>query len=300
MLTFIKDYKANESLRLSFDQLAKETFGISFETWYQENHWNEKYIPYSFHDEGKVVANVSANLMTLIIDSFEVNAIQIGTVMTDPAYRRRGLAFELFQKIFEDFDTTTTLYYLAAEPEAMSLYERCGFKEVPVMKYSVQRPNKPYTKPSAEPSNDTFSMLKPVEMTFEALLDWKKKSTLKGGRFDVINDEHVLAFYWFHGFDKKLYTLGEETLILADFSDDAREIVLYDCFNRSGHSLSEVIDLLWHQTAYRFDTIRFAFDVTGLPIDLESQKIQSSSWMERAHKSQHLPAEFCYPKISQT
>ena len=297
MLTFIKDYKTIETLRLSFDQLAKETFGITFESWYQENHWNENYMPYSFHDNGKVVANVSANRMTLLIDGIEINAIQIGTVMTDPDYRRRGLAFELFQKIFEDFDTTTPLYYLAAEPEAMSLYERCGFKEVPVMKYSVQRPNKPYTKPSAEPSNDTFSMLKPVEMAFEALLDWKKKSTLKGGRFDVINDEHVLAFYWFHGFDKKLYALGEDTLIIADILENEREMVLYDCFNKGEHTLLDVINKLWEK---EIDRIQFAFDVTGLPFEMESQKIQSSCWMERAHQSQHLPAEFCYPKIAQT
>jgi hypothetical protein len=43
----IKDYKHNEKLRNSFNQLAINTFGIEFETWYKHGFWTEKYIHYS-------------------------------------------------------------------------------------------------------------------------------------------------------------------------------------------------------------------------------------------------------------
>lgn len=42
-----KNVKNHDALRRSFNTLAKETFGLSFETWYQNGYWGEKYIPYS-------------------------------------------------------------------------------------------------------------------------------------------------------------------------------------------------------------------------------------------------------------
>ena len=44
MLTFVKDYKKDDGLRQSFDALAKKTFGISFEDWYQNGCWDDNYI----------------------------------------------------------------------------------------------------------------------------------------------------------------------------------------------------------------------------------------------------------------
>lgn len=44
-LLFVKDYKDNEYLRNSFNQLASNTFGIEFESWYQHGYWTEKYQP---------------------------------------------------------------------------------------------------------------------------------------------------------------------------------------------------------------------------------------------------------------
>ena len=81
---FIKDYKTNDQYRLSFNNLAMETFGIDFETWYQQGHWNENYICYSYLKEDRVISNVSLNTMELMLDGKKQKAIQIGTVMTDP------------------------------------------------------------------------------------------------------------------------------------------------------------------------------------------------------------------------
>jgi len=38
-LTFYKDYKNNEELRKSFNDLATLVFGLSFEDWYQKGYW---------------------------------------------------------------------------------------------------------------------------------------------------------------------------------------------------------------------------------------------------------------------
>lgn len=38
-MTLMKDYRNNEELRASFNVLAKKTFGLDFEDWYQNGYW---------------------------------------------------------------------------------------------------------------------------------------------------------------------------------------------------------------------------------------------------------------------
>lgn len=66
-LIFMKNYKNNEVLRKSFFELAVNTFEINFEDWYQQGYWGERYIPYSYVDGDQVIANVSVNILELII-----------------------------------------------------------------------------------------------------------------------------------------------------------------------------------------------------------------------------------------
>ena len=139
-MKYIKNYKSDDALRLSFDVLAQETFGISFEKWYQSGCWSDAYVPYSVVSDGKVVANASANHMHLVIEGQKVKAIQIGTVMTDPQFRRRGLAQNLIQQIIADYENDVEFFYLAADEDAKSLYQRCGFTEIEEVKYAWQNP----------------------------------------------------------------------------------------------------------------------------------------------------------------
>jgi len=82
--TFVRDYRDDDALRKSFSQLAKKTFGIDFERWYDCRGWNSHYIPYSYRWGNEIMANVSVNTMELVINGKKHRAIQIGTVMTDP------------------------------------------------------------------------------------------------------------------------------------------------------------------------------------------------------------------------
>ena len=64
-LEMVFNYKDNDILRQSFDQLARKTFGISFEKWYQKGLWRDSYVCYSYKDIDKIVANVSVTKMIL-------------------------------------------------------------------------------------------------------------------------------------------------------------------------------------------------------------------------------------------
>ena len=95
----IKNYRNNEELRQSFNELARKTFGIDFEDWYQNGFWSDRYNPYSVVENGRVIANVSVNHMNFIRRGERQFFIQLGTVMTEESYRNRGLIRQIMEEI---------------------------------------------------------------------------------------------------------------------------------------------------------------------------------------------------------
>ncbi|MFD3450168.1 hypothetical protein ACFDTO_36945 [Microbacteriaceae bacterium 4G12] len=75
-LRFMKGYQTNAELRNSFNELARHIFGINFEDWYDKGYWKETYVPYSYVDGDRVIANVSVNILNLVINNEEKRAIQ--------------------------------------------------------------------------------------------------------------------------------------------------------------------------------------------------------------------------------
>jgi hypothetical protein len=80
-LTRVRNIKDNQQLRASFNELAMNVFGISFEGWYEKGFWTEKYDPFCFVDNSTVIANVSVNILELIMNGEKRRALQIGTVI---------------------------------------------------------------------------------------------------------------------------------------------------------------------------------------------------------------------------
>ena len=102
------NYRDNDALRASFNELAGKVFGLSFENWYQNGFWKDNYIPYSVVIDGKVVANVSVNRCDVSYNGETKSLIQLGTVMTDPDHRGKGYARELMEKIIFDYEIRDT------------------------------------------------------------------------------------------------------------------------------------------------------------------------------------------------
>ncbi|STU66886.1 putative GNAT-family acetyltransferase [Klebsiella pneumoniae] len=99
----VKQVRENNPLRKSFIDLAVKTFDLSFEEWYQQGYWTDAYIPYAFVERNKVIANASANIIDLRWQGEPRRYIQIGTVMTEPDHRNKGLAGQLIHHILQDW-----------------------------------------------------------------------------------------------------------------------------------------------------------------------------------------------------
>ena len=126
MLTIVKSYRDNEQLRSSFNRLAKATFGLDFEPWYQKGFWTDDYNPYSVVLDGEVVANVSVNRTDMLIGGERRKLYQLGTVMTDEAHRNRGYIREVMAEIEKDI-TDADGVYLFGNDAVLEFYPKFGF-----------------------------------------------------------------------------------------------------------------------------------------------------------------------------
>jgi GNAT superfamily N-acetyltransferase len=137
-LHFIKDYKADDRLRASFFSLANQIFGLNFKEWYEKGFWGNQYIPFSYVDENKVVANVSVNVIDFIIEGKKYKALQIGTVMTHPDYRNKGFSSSLMKKVLEEYKDQYDFMYLFANETVLDFYPKFGFTEVDEYQFSME------------------------------------------------------------------------------------------------------------------------------------------------------------------
>lgn len=196
MMEFVKDYKDQSTLRNSFNTLAKVTFGIQFEEWYERGYWNQRYIPYSFVADKKVISNVSVNLLSLIIQGQKKKAIQIGTVMTDEQYRNKGLSKALLQKVFDDYENQVEIFYLFANHTVLDFYPKFGFSRKKEHLFSKKLPS--------STNKNTLRKLH-FEKDIQLLEDYIKNRKPLSPAFSSLHAEGINFFYCLHVFSNDLY-----------------------------------------------------------------------------------------------
>lgn len=135
MCQIVKNYRNNEQLRHSFNELAMETFYIDFEDWYQNGYWTDRYNPYSVMVDGKIVANVSVNTTTFEVNGEKKRYIQLGTVMTREQYRNQGLIRKIMEQIEKDYADCVDGMYLFSNNDVLSFYPKFGFQAAKQYEY---------------------------------------------------------------------------------------------------------------------------------------------------------------------
>jgi GNAT superfamily N-acetyltransferase len=126
----VRDYKDIDKYRISFNKLAHETFGIDFEKWYRMGFWDDRYVCYSYEDNDQIIANISITRTDLVICGKKIDAMQIGTVMTHPLYRHRGLARMLMEAVIGEYDSRCDVMFLFGLNNLYDFYT--GFEFAPL------------------------------------------------------------------------------------------------------------------------------------------------------------------------
>ena len=181
-----KNYREDNKLRKSFNELSENVYDLSFEYWYQNGYWKDNYNPYSVVEDGKVVANISVNHMNMMMNGEKKYLIQLGTVMTDPEYRGRGYMNELMKEVDKDFMGKCDGIYLFANDSVLDFYPKFGYRVENEYQYSKQV------------NNLSERTVKKVEMNQKS--DWDSiKAIIDESQafygFDMVDNSDLDMFY---------------------------------------------------------------------------------------------------------
>lgn len=245
-LTFFKGYQQDEHKRAAFNHLAVKTFDLSFEEWYQSGYWRDKYIPYTLFDGEQAVANVSVNIMDFSIFGHQQRTIQIGTVMTEEAYRNQGLSRRLMEKVFEDWKANCHLIYLFANSTVWGFYPKLGFK--PVKEYQYQRTITPTT-------HANFVKLDMDNKENREKLHDYAQNTCPLGKISMQENADLVMFYGITVYKDNVFYLPElDAIVIAEIN--GKQLHLLDVFSKKEQNLDDVIHALSDET---IDSVRLGF-----------------------------------------
>jgi len=224
---FVYDYREEESLRESFFSLAKKVHGLDFNPWYEDNHWQEKYVPFSIVVNGEVVSNASVNLCTFKSAEKTVCYIQIGTVMTREDYRHHGFSRFLISRIIEQYEKVYANIYLFANDTVLDFYPKFGFKRLEEYQYSKTLDK---SKVLGQEEKLTFRMLNyEIETDRKCLVKKIKEQPSKEEQLAVLDNESLLMFY-FQGFMSQAFYYIEETDTIVIMEEEEDKVILYDIY----------------------------------------------------------------------
>jgi predicted GNAT family N-acyltransferase len=288
-LAFVKGYRDNEELRKSFNQLASNTFGIEFETWYQKGFWTDKYRPYSYIVNGKVVANVSVNLIQMVINKEVKQAIQIGTVMTDPDYRNRSLSRQLMDIVLADF-LDVDLIYLFANQTVLDFYPKFGFHSMEEVQFSLEFSHKPANLPRLKRLDGS----NPEDLAFIYQLAGNRNSISK--TFGTIRSEELLMFYCLMVFSQDLYYLEDENALVI-FQDEGECLHLYDVVSPGKVNIQSILNKIVTSNSKK---VVFHYHPDESELNFNKQPYQSSNvFFIKNLTNVLLPSEIKHPLTSQ-
>lgn len=233
-LRFLKDYKNNEILRKSYCELANNIFGINFEEYYEKGFWSNRYIPFSYIYEDTVIANVSVNVLDLVIEGEKKKALQIGTVMTHPSYRNQGLSAALMNKVFEEYDGTYDFMYLFANKSVLDFYPKFGFKQANEYLYSMDFS-----------LNETLNAnIRKLDVTNrkdrQFIYEFVSKRVPVSQIFSTENTQGIFMYYCLNVFPHDIYYLEHEDMIVV-FQKEQEQIHLFDIVSKKEIEIKHIL-----------------------------------------------------------
>ena len=241
---FTKNVRTNDKLRKSFNELTQNTFCFDFEDWYQAGHWQDLYIPHALLDGEKVVSNVSVNLIKFDVKGEQKYYIQLGTVMTDEAYRGQGLNREIMEKIMTEYQDKVDGIYLFGNDDVLEYYPKFGFVPAKEYEYYMSCENcagvVPYEIVKVNMEKDAE-----CEKLYEVIRKYAKDANEKScdqktNENDGLYMSHNLGLYqfWFSaGFGDNVYSVPEnDCYVVAEV--DGEILRIHQIFGR------EKVDIL--------------------------------------------------------
>lgn len=215
--TFVKDYRDNEKLREGLNDLTDKIYGFNFKEWYEAGYWGKGYVPYSLLDGDKLIANASVNIMEMNVLGKKKNYIQIGTVMTDDEYRKRGLSRYLIEKIISEYKEKSDCIYLSANDTVLNFYPKFGFEKVNEYQYSISK--------AKEATNINNRKLNMDNEEDKKILESILNNSIVNSKLYVEDNKNLIMFYCLGFLKECIYYIKEYNAIaICEYEDDVLNI----------------------------------------------------------------------------
>lgn len=240
MYEIVKNYRDNEKLRKSFNELAEKTFGLSFEDWYQNGFWREHYIPYSMTEDGKVLANVSVNRMDMNWNGKKYSLIQLGTVMTAEEHRNRGLIRRLMEEIEKDYEGQWDGMYLFANDSVLDFYPRFGFR--PEREFQYYKEVRHSADTQDQQKRDAWAKQIPMKTKEQwASLETAIKNSRPHSAFEMWENRGLYLFYVSKFMQENVYYIEKlDTYVIGELEEG--DLFLHDYFSEREITLEQVAE----------------------------------------------------------
>lgn len=236
-LKFIHDYKDQTEYRLSFNRLANLVFGIDFEKWYQQGSWNDRYICYSYVDGNNIIANLSINILGIVLNGHSYSAIQIGTVMTHPDYRNKGLSRKLMEIVLADYESKCDFMYLFANKSVLNFYTKFGFKQIQESRFTINVSIK------KSHSNNIRKLDVTIKEDWDILIKMASERKTISKICGAISAIHILTWYGLNVFYNDIYFIEDKNIIVI-YQKENKEIHLFDVISNNETCLSDFINTI--------------------------------------------------------
>ncbi len=228
---FSNQVRLQEEERIAFEHLAHTVFGLSFEEWFQKGYWTDQYCPYTLFDQGKAVANVSVNRMPFLYEGEKRLYIQLGTVMTEPGYRKRGLSRYLMQRVLDDWKEECDGIYLFANHTVLDFYPKFGFQQGKESRCVLPVTPQPQRVRKLDiDSEEDRKLLKEKYVLGEPF-----------SRFSLTDNWGLLMFHC-SGFAKDCiyYLESEDLVVIAEYQKE--ELSCYQILGNTSASLEQILN----------------------------------------------------------
>lgn len=252
---FAQNIREDEEIRESFFELARQVFGLDFKRWYQNGWWRGTYRPNVLIKDGRVVANVSVNTMVFMVDGRERHYVQLGTVMTAPEFRKRGLNRYLLERVQAEWRDRCDLIYLFANSSVLGFYPRFGFARK--TEYAFEK-----TPAETEPGWEGEETFRNLDMELESdrrLLIDKAATAKPAARLHNWKEAGLLMFYCGGPMaDCVYYSEKWDVVLIGEQEGDT--LSLYEVFAGKDEEIQEAVRVFAAEIGCgRIRNIRTAF-----------------------------------------
>ncbi|WP_258309385.1 GNAT family N-acetyltransferase [Cytobacillus oceanisediminis] len=218
-------------------------------------------------------------------------AIQIGTVMTHPDYRGRGLSAGLMTKVISDYENKCDLMYLFANRSVLNFYPKFGFKPYEERQFWIGTDE---LKPS--PANGVRKLNGMNSNDLKFIHEFASKRILLSSKLAAEGTENILMFYCSNVFNEDIYLMEDENAIVL-LKEEQETLHVYDVISEAKIHIKPVLSKF---ISGRTKEILFHF-TPGFPdINPAARSFHPDEVLFiRTPEELMLPANFKHPLTSQ-